>query len=248
MKPTRKANTPGRMASLSLCASLVFAMPMSQGQDLEAVERKLGEAVAEGNLSLEHAVAMMETLHEITDHEHHGNVEERIEGWIHDVGEEIKAAAREGDLSEDEAWEKWHHFKEHELAPKLKDAVADELVSEEWARELWEGIEKVEIGERLKGAVARGEMTEDEAWAEWEELTGKKNNNEMEPWMEETMDRFRREVAERSPKENRRELEELVQALKKAQKEGDEERKKILAAEILLIKEALAERKNGRED
>ena len=140
-----------------LSAVLIVPFRLTYAQDVGAVERKLGEAVAEGHLSLEYAVAMMETLREIAEEEHGDDVEERIERWVGRVGEKIKRAVMEGEMSEEDAWRKWHQFKEHELEPKLRDAVAEGLVSEEWAWELREGIEMSEVGDRLKAAVAKGE-------------------------------------------------------------------------------------------
>ncbi|BBM85967.1 hypothetical protein [Candidatus Uabimicrobium amorphum] len=145
-------------------------------QNFDAVERKLGEAVAEGHLSLDQAAAMMKTLREMASDKHH-NAEEKIGAWIDSVGKKIKAAAMKGEISEKEAWEKWQHFKEHELAPKLKMAVAKGVVREKWAQELWHGIEKAEISEKLKAAVAKGEMTEQQAWEKWKEINKQDNKH-----------------------------------------------------------------------
>jgi len=73
-----------------------------------------------------------------------------------------------GKLSEEDAWKKWHYFKENELAPKLKAAVASGKLSEQWALSAWKSLEKADVGERLKAAVAKRQMTADQAKQRWE--------------------------------------------------------------------------------
>ncbi len=174
----------------ALLISFSFSI-LCQAQDIDAVERKLGEAVAEGDLSLEQAHAMLETLHEITEDDHQGHekhhkkhhgkhegVEEKIEMWVEKVGRRIEEAVEEGDLTEDEGWAKWKAFKKDELMPKLKASVKGGQVSKEWSREFMKGIEMVEVGEMLKAAVDKGEMTEDEAWRKWKDLYGDEDDED----------------------------------------------------------------------
>ena len=190
-------------SSESMKPTLIFTALISfsfsaiaQAQDIDLVERKLGEAVAEGALSLEQASAMLETLHELHEEHHHdeeehedkrrrkhhpkkhGGAEEEIEAWVEKVGDRIGRAVEEGDLTEDEGWEKWKAFKKQELMPKLKAAVKEGEVSREWTRDLMEGIEMVEVGEMLKSAVEKGEMTEEEARRKWEDLYGDEDDDE----------------------------------------------------------------------
>jgi len=69
------SETPNRwnsrtlLASMLLCAAVVLPVGMTFAQDYDAVERRLGEAVAEGELSLEQANAMMGALRRSTDHD-----------------------------------------------------------------------------------------------------------------------------------------------------------------------------------
>jgi polyhydroxyalkanoate synthesis regulator phasin len=88
---------------------------------------------------------------------------ERIGGWAKLTGERIKAAVKDGELSEEDAWRRWIAFKERELGPKLRETVASGEVSQEKARDFWKAIEGAETGERIKAAIARGDMTEKEA-------------------------------------------------------------------------------------
>ncbi len=61
---------------------------------------------------------------------------------------------------------------------------------------------------------------------------------------EQTVPRFRKEIASRSREENRRELAALKQYLKRAKEEGNADRVSILSLEIRMIEEAI-ETKNG---
>ena len=49
-------------AGVLLCAMIVLPLGITSAADYEAVERKLGEAVAEGQLSLDEAKLMLDTL------------------------------------------------------------------------------------------------------------------------------------------------------------------------------------------
>ena len=161
-----------------LSALVVLPLGFAVAQDFDAIERRLGESVSDGELTLEQAVIMIDALRKNTvnrapgkerwsrDREkHHG-----IEGHLRMVGERLKAAVKAGKMTEEEAWAKWHAIKEKDIAPRLKAAVAEGHMSEEQSRGIWRGIEKAEIGERLKAAVAKGELTEEEARAKWETM------------------------------------------------------------------------------
>ncbi len=161
-----------------LSALVVLPLGFAVAQDFDAIERRLGESVSEGELTLEQAVIMIDALQKNTKNrapgkerwsrdreEHHG-----IEGHLRMVGERLKAAVKAGTMTEEEAWAKWHAIKEKDIAPRLKAAVAEGHMSEEQSRGIWQGIKKAEIGERLKAAVAKGELTEEEARAKWEAM------------------------------------------------------------------------------
>lgn len=243
------------IAVLTLVLSLTALPRLGDAQNLEAVERKLGEAVAEGDLSLEQAAAMMETLY---DHTHqHGDeneeVEEQIVAWVDKVGDRIRNAVKEGSLSGDEGWEKWKHFKKHELRPKLRHVVDEGLVREEWADEFRQGIERAEIGEKLKTSVARGEITEEEAWTKWAELEGHVDSekehrarNEDETGVEKMRlerlaKRTRREAESRSAKENRMVAEALERRMEEAREQGNRQRARMLELQLRAIRSVLEE-------
>ncbi len=158
-------------ACVLLCAVVVLPLGLANAQDYGAVERRLGEAVSKGELSLRQAATMMDALRGAAGADDKGDIERRFGEWIGSVGEKLKAAVKAGKLSEEDARNKWQGFKENELAPKLKATVAMGKVSEEWARSVWRGLEKAEIGERLKSAVAKGELTAEQAMAKWKGIS-----------------------------------------------------------------------------
>jgi len=161
-----------------ISALVVLPLGFAVAQDFDAIERRLGESVSDGELTLEQAVIMIDALRKNTENRAPGKQcwsrdrEEHpgIEGHLQAVGERLKAAVKAGTMTEEEAWGKWHAIKEKDIAPRLKAAVAEGHMSEEQARGIWQGIEKAEIGERLKAAVAKGELTEQEARAKWETM------------------------------------------------------------------------------
>lgn len=168
---------------LTLFLTVLFSLSLSalsEAQNIDAVERKLGEAVAEGALSLKQAAIMLNALHEVDESEgrdkyrgkHLVGAEKKFEAWVEGVGEHIEEAVEDGDLTEDEGWTKWKAFKKEQLMPKLKSSVKEGRVSSEWSRAFIKGIEMAEVGDALKSALAKGEMTEDEAWKKWEKLYG----------------------------------------------------------------------------
>lgn len=159
---------------LQVCVLLgsVVLLPLglSHAQDYEAVEKRLGRAVSEGELSLKQATIMMDALR-------HTAEDKGIEKRLGAIGKRLKTAVAKGLMTEEEAWAKWSEIKEQEIAPRLKAAVkAGEMTEEEgWA--IWHGIERAEAGERLKAAVAKGELTEEEAWAKWEEINRERDRD-----------------------------------------------------------------------
>lgn len=155
---SNRSNSRWMQTCVLLCAMVVLPVGVAYAQDCGAVEKRLGKAVSEGELSLKQAVVMMDALKNVAKNDDNG-----VEDQLKAVGERIKAAVKAGKFSEKEAWAKWHEIKER----IIKGAVDAGKMSREKAGALWREIEKAEIGERLKAAVAKGEMTEKEALAKW---------------------------------------------------------------------------------
>lgn len=161
-----QSNSCWFQAYVLLCAALVLPLGLAYAQDYEAVERRLGEAVSKGELSLEQADVMMDALRRKALDNDNG-IGDRLKA----AGERLKAAVAKGTMTEEEAWTKWAEIKKR----IIKGAVTTGKISRENAGAIWRKIENAEIGERLKAAVSKGEMTEEEAWAKWAKI--KKEGN-----------------------------------------------------------------------
>ncbi len=161
---SNRSNSRWLQACVLLCAVVVLPLGVAHAQDCDAVERRLGAAVSDGELSLKQAVVMMNALRSVAgDNRGHEDGVKSVGKRLENAGERIKAAAAKGDITEKEAWAKWHEVKER----TIKGAFEAGRISREEAGALWREIEKAEIGERLKAAVAKGEITEKEALAKW---------------------------------------------------------------------------------
>ena len=154
-------------ACLLMCAMLVLPLGLAYAQDYEAVEKRLGRAVSEGELSLEHAAAMMRALRRSAGEDEKGDGDQvkAIGARLRAAGARLKAAVAESTMTEEEAWSKWLAIK----ARTIKGAVRTGRISEEAAGALWRETEKAELAEKLKAAVAKGELTEAEARSKWAE-------------------------------------------------------------------------------
>ncbi|MDP6506596.1 MAG: hypothetical protein QF886_23425, partial [Planctomycetota bacterium] len=208
-------------------AALVCAVVcphMTVAQDLHAVERRLAEGVVAGELSLKQAAAMMETLRDVARHgerrHEKGDIGAEFGEWIESVAHDLKRAVDEGKLSEEDAWKKWAHFKEHELHPKLRHTVEEGHMSEEHAREIMYAIGRREAEERLKAAVDRGDMSEREARQKLEEIERRHHHDRRRH--EEHRERGEREHAERKHHDERMAKYRALEArIRRAVESGD---------------------------
>jgi len=168
-----RSNSRSMQGLVLLGALVLLPHGIASGQEYDAVERRLGKAVSKGELTLEQASAMMATLRKVGYHEHReedADEQERIGKRLREVGAQLKAAVKAGEMTEEQAWTRWHGFKEGQIFPRLRAAVESGRMTGEEARDVRRGIEKAEIGERLKVAVAKREMSEQEALAKWAEV------------------------------------------------------------------------------
>jgi hypothetical protein len=156
-----------------LCALLAS---QAAALDYSAVERKLGEAVAEGDLSLEQAAVMMRALR--TTQQRRAGVARRVGAWAQRTGDEIRAAAEAGEMSPEDAWSKWQSFKRDEFLPKMAALVRSGQMNARTSRGLMRRMRMAETGQRLKGAAARGDTTKEEARAASKEIRGKRHTRD----------------------------------------------------------------------
>ena len=103
--------------------------------------------------------------------------------WLKSIGAKLDQAVQKGELTKDQAWDKWLWIKEQQIGPKLKWMIEHELMTEKQGWETWVEIKKAELGKKLKDAVAKGEITEAQATQKWEqhlaEIEGKLTEKNM---------------------------------------------------------------------
>ena len=168
-----QSNSRAVQGLVLLGALVLLPLGIASAQDYDAVEKRLGMAVGNGELTLEQASAMMAALRKSDDQKYH-EVGADKEAWIgqrlREVGGQLKAAVEAGEITEEQAWARWHGFKEGQIFPRLRAAVESGKMTREEARGVRREIEKAEIAERLKAAVAKREISEEEARAKWAEV------------------------------------------------------------------------------
>ena len=86
---------PGLRATILAFATCVFPLGVVSAQDFEAVERHLGLAVHEGELTLEQAHVMMEALKQTVGERDRGNEEEERDGVQRIVRALLEAGVQE---------------------------------------------------------------------------------------------------------------------------------------------------------
>ena len=156
------SENPNRMSSrwlracVLLCAMLVLPLGVAVAQDFKAVERRLGEGVAKGELTLKQADLMMGALKKATAEGKGRHDEKRrkegpgMEARLHAVGARLKAAVKRGEMSEKEARAKWAAI--NKGAPER--GQSDRARVDAHLRETWG---------KLQAAVKAGKMSQEDA-------------------------------------------------------------------------------------
>lgn len=156
-----------RAIVLPLCA-VVFLVGQAVGQDYEAVEKRLDQAVAEGELSLEQAAAMMEALRDRGAHAEHDEEHHEDHGDHHrDHGEhddDHEHAGHDHDAASSprhsvERFNQWIEYYGQDLKAKVQ---AGEL-TEAQAKKEWNTFTKTRLARSLRQAVQQGHLTEEAA-------------------------------------------------------------------------------------
>jgi polyhydroxyalkanoate synthesis regulator phasin len=141
-------------------------------QDFEAVERHLGEAIYEGQLTIAQAHIMMQALQGTSGDER--TAKNRMEM----AGRRIKQAVKSGEMTEEQAKAKWtqieHKAQLMQTAMKIRAAVARGELTQEEARakiaDMRKHLYRDATGKKIRAAVARGELTEEEGRAKMEAI------------------------------------------------------------------------------
>ena len=136
-------------------------------QDFAAIERRLGNAVGDGEINLRQANLMMEALKSSVGPSDSAEIEQRLKA----AGTKLKAAVLQGQLTESEANQKWAEMErqgKQALAElRLRRAVAAGEISENQARDQMQAIRRRSranlLAEQIRQAVAAGKLTPDQA-------------------------------------------------------------------------------------
>lgn len=127
--------------SILLFAFIVLPVGMAFGHDFQAVERRLAQAVADGEITFEQAAEMIEVLRESDDDEDDDeDVIAELKEEMEEFGDKLKSAVKNGRISEKDAWERWNHFLDNEIAQELKEEVEEGEISEKEAIKFWKEI------------------------------------------------------------------------------------------------------------
>jgi len=164
----KRSNTRWLQACVLLCAMVVLPLGIASAQDYKAVERRLGEAVSKGELSLEQAVVMMDALKKAGGAKKDQGPD-RAEAYLMRVKKELGELVEAGEISKEAAARRYEgaekRVKERMAAGRIERQRGDDKPSE------YEGFER-----RIKAAVREGKMTRVEAV---EQLEGFRRRMEM---------------------------------------------------------------------
>jgi len=146
-------------ACVLLGAMLVLPMGLASAADYEAVERKLGEAVAEGILSLEEANVMLNTLRKSNHGKHAYKKEPHKQDYNDNLDatwEKLKAMVKAGQITEKQAHEK--------MAAIKKGAAAKSAYNKYGKGGGDERVKKYkQVEGKIKQAVEAGELSREDA-------------------------------------------------------------------------------------
>jgi len=157
---SNRSNCRWLQVCVLLFAMVVLPFGIASAQDYEAVEKRLGEAVSTGELSLKQAVVMMDTLKKAGGAKNDQGLE-RAKAYLMKVKKELGEAVEAGRISKEDA------AKRYEAAEKgIKERMATasrqrggerQRTARVDRRAQYEGFER-----RIKAAVEAGMMTREE--------------------------------------------------------------------------------------
>ena len=151
---TNRSNTRRLKICVLLCALIVLPLGIASAQDYKAVERRLGEAVSKGELSLEQASVMLDALRKAGGARKDQGAD-RAQAYLMKVKKELGELVEAGRISKEDA------VKRYEGAMKgLKARMAGrgERQRGDDKQSAYEGFER-----RIKAGIRQGRMTREEA-------------------------------------------------------------------------------------
>ncbi len=153
----------------------LLPLGVAYAQDFDAVERRLGAAVSDGEINLSQAQTMMRALRATSENHQLEKLKSGIEQRLRHVGEELRKRVAAGEITQEqmegeyEAAEgrMWKYFREAELKHHRRER---KHVENEELEKLKAGIEQRlrRVGEELRKRVAAGEITQEQMEGEYE--------------------------------------------------------------------------------
>ncbi|KPL13177.1 hypothetical protein AMJ85_00115 [candidate division BRC1 bacterium SM23_51] len=170
----KRPNTRWLRACVLLCAMVVLPLGIASAQDYKAVERRLGEAVSNGELSLEQAGLMMDALKKAGGAKKDQD-SDRTKAYLMKVKKELGAAVEAGRIGREDAAKRYEAaekgIRERMAAASRQRGGERQRTARVDRRAQYEGFER-----RIKAAVREGKMTREEAG---EQLAGFRRRMEM---------------------------------------------------------------------
>jgi len=146
----KRSNTRWLQACVLLCAMVVLPLGIASAQDYKAVERRLGEAVSKGELTLKQASVMMDALKKQA-------AKSKSDANLESVWKKLQAMVKTGELTEEQAAAKMSAIKK-EAAKKDQDSDRTKAYLMKVKKELGAAVEAGEISR--EDAARRYEATE----------------------------------------------------------------------------------------
>ena len=216
------------LRSAIVVALALTLSPPTNGQDLEAVQRRLGGAIEAGELSIEQAHRMMDALREIVT-EQQTNKKERYMAFA----KEVKMAVKRGDLSEKDAEEKLIAFRREMFGNKIEDREAEANQDK-----------LMEVRRKLEWMVREGELSKEEAMEKLALIQNEMLGAESEKLDRESVDR--RPIDRRLDQAGRR-IKAAVQAGDISPEEGREKFRMIREEMLEQAEKVEREKSRGRK-
>ena len=236
--------SPWVRACVLVCGLVVLPFGMTNAQDYDAVEKRLGEAVAEGEINLEQAQVMMEALRRST---HRAPTAARMREGVKRRINEIKELVERGEMSREDGTR---------LIEETRRALEGASDHDAAARKR----RYAEIERKIKTAVREGELSREEAEAKLtivrKDIFGDRTQNEELDARKKRYAEIEREIdmAVQEGQLSREEAEAKLIAIRKdifgdrSQSEDFDARKKRYAEIEREIDTAVQEGKISRED
>ncbi len=152
---TNRSNSRWLKVCVLLFAMVVLPFGIASAQDYKAVERRLGEAVSKGELSLEQASVMLDALKKAGGARKDQGVD-RAKAYLMKVKKELGELVEAGKISKEDAARRYEGAKKG-IRERMATGRRERQRGDDKQRE-YEGFER-----RIKAAVRAGRMTREKA-------------------------------------------------------------------------------------